>query len=106
MTIQVWLDEQDQKMENHTRSATLKFNGKTIWGPRSCHDSVSQLSKAISEADPRFTLENSASARMHVRHIRCISVKNDDKVILDKLSCQGDMRGLVEAIEKVLAEDK
>ncbi|EFX06181.1 hypothetical protein CMQ_6502 [Grosmannia clavigera kw1407] len=100
--LNVWLDNKEHSVEGHTMECTLKFKGKVIWGPTSCHDNTIALREAIHDADDRFDMSFTKKDKTGEGHTRYISVKSNDKVVLDKLSTHDDMAGLVNAIKVTL----
>ncbi|KAL2158699.1 hypothetical protein VTH06DRAFT_4181 [Thermothelomyces fergusii] len=73
------VEPKEHSVEGHTKLATLYFKGKPIWGP-----------------DKEKTVEG---------HIATITIKTGDKVYLDQLSTHDNMKGLRDAVRKVLAEE-
>lgn len=99
----IWLDPKNHSVEGHTRTCTLYFKDKVIWGPRSCHPNTDRLKDAIEQADCRFRLDIHTKDHSVEGHIKYISVEHEGKVLLDKMSTHDNMEGLVTAINAVLA---
>ncbi|KAL8364673.1 hypothetical protein RB595_003787 [Gaeumannomyces hyphopodioides] len=100
--LNVWLDKKRHSVEGHILKCTLTFRGKVIWGPISCHDNTIALRNAIHDADRRFDMSFTKKGKTVEDHTRCISVKSNGKVLLNKLSTHDNMAGLVAAINNAL----
>lgn len=101
-SLRVKLENKHKTIEGHTRTCTLKFNGRTIWGPRGCHDNTIDLKDAIETADPRFNLYLERKPKSIEGHTKYISVISKGKVTLDKLSTHDNMQGFIDAIESAV----
>ncbi|KAH6618264.1 hypothetical protein B0J18DRAFT_436958 [Chaetomium sp. MPI-SDFR-AT-0129] len=82
----------------HDRTATLKFNGRVVWGPKSCHYNVSQLGEAITGGDPRFEFEIVSKDKSAETHTKSITVEVNNKVVLSGFSAHENMVEMVEQI--------
>lgn len=106
ITMEVWTEHKEHSVEGHTLTGTLKFMGKSIWGPHSCHDNTVRLGKALQEADWRFAMVFEPKEHSVEGHVRYISVKGwDGSVILDKLSTHDSMDSLARAVMEKIREN-
>ncbi|KAJ8066481.1 hypothetical protein OCU04_005541 [Sclerotinia nivalis] len=102
MTSSIWLEDKAHSVEGHIYTGTLWFNKKIIW-ERSCHDNTIKLGDAIHQLDPRFSMSFAKKEKSVEGHTKYISVKVEDKVILDKLDTHDNMDSLVTSVTAILA---
>lgn len=102
----VWTENRDHTKEGHTLTGTLKYKGKTIWGPRMCHRNTFLLGDALQEADWRFLMIFEPREKSIEGHTRYISVKDwNGKVILDKLMTHPNMDDLADKAVESASKD-
>jgi hypothetical protein len=99
--LRVWLEPKSHSVEGHSSKCTLFFNGRSIWGPSSCHGNSIQLRDALQAADPRFDLKIQDKPKTIEGHIKTISVKRGNQLDLNRLSIHDNMSGLYGAIKRV-----
>ncbi|KAL6835285.1 nucleoside phosphorylase domain-containing protein [Trichoderma camerunense] len=97
-SFRIWLEKKPHSVEGHTAECTLTFNGRVIWGPRSCHENTTKLGDALYTVDPRFQLTFDAKRKTIEGHTCSISIMAGGRYYLDRLSTHDNMAELCRVI--------